>query len=51
MALPGPPLMAIGAKGRTHHLDVVLGLGRDQELGIDVATVEQVCAGEEVAHG
>jgi hypothetical protein len=45
------PLRAIGAKGRAHHIDLMPGLGGDQELGIHIATIEQMCAGEEVARG
>jgi hypothetical protein len=35
VALPFPPLPTVGAKRRTHHLDLLLGLGGDQEVGID----------------
>ena len=40
IALACPLLPAIGAKGRPYDIDLVQGLGGDQEVGIDVAAVE-----------
>ena len=37
-------LPAIGPKGRPDHIDLVLALRRDQEVGIHIAAVEQVGA-------
>jgi hypothetical protein len=44
-------LAAIGPKGRADHLDLMLGLGGDQEVRINRAAVKQVRAGEEIAIG
>jgi hypothetical protein len=35
-------LSAIGPKGGAHHIDVILVLCGDQEIGIHIAAVEQV---------
>ena len=45
IALPFPPLPTVGPKRRTNHIDLMLGLGGDEEVRIDIAAVEQVCAG------
>jgi hypothetical protein len=47
--LPRPTLVAVGAKWGAHDIDLMVGLSGDQEFGIDIAAVEQVHAGEEVA--
>jgi hypothetical protein len=46
VALAGVMLPAIGAEGGPHHIDLMLGLGRHQDVRIDRAAVEQVRAGE-----
>jgi hypothetical protein len=51
VALPGVMLPAIGAEGGAHHIDLMLGLGRHQEAGIGIATVEQVRAGQQITGG
>jgi hypothetical protein len=40
--IPFPRLMlvAIGPKGRAHHINLMRSLGGDQELGIDIAAVK-----------
>jgi hypothetical protein len=40
IALTCPPLTAIGLKGWTDDIDLMLGVGRDQDLGIDITAVE-----------
>jgi hypothetical protein len=42
IALAGLMLPAIGAEGGPHHIDLMLSLGRHQEVGIHIAAVEQV---------
>src|SRR5712691_1764902 len=42
IALPGLMLPTIGPKRRPDHIDLVLVLRRDQEVGIHIAAVEQV---------
>jgi hypothetical protein len=44
-------LVAIGLKGWAHDINLVDGLSGDQQLGIDITTVEQVHTGEEMTHG
>jgi hypothetical protein len=51
VALSAVMLLAIGAEGGDHHIDLMLGLGRDQEVGIDIAAVEQVRAGQQITGG
>src|SRR5262245_49802692 len=48
---PFPPLPAVGPKRRTNHLDLMLGLGGDQEVRIDIAAVEQVDAWADITIG
>jgi hypothetical protein len=48
IALARPSLPAVGPKGRPDDIDLVPGLGGDQEVGIDIAAVEQVCPWEEI---
>ena len=48
ITLSGPPLVAIGAKGWAHDIDLMVGLSGDQEFGIHIAAVEQVRSGEEI---
>jgi hypothetical protein len=38
-------LPAIGAEGGPNDIDLMLGLGRHQEVGIDIAAVENMGAG------
>jgi hypothetical protein len=51
VALTGVMLPAIGAEGGPHYIDLMLGLGCHQEVGIDIAAVEQVRAGEQITCG
>ena len=51
IALPFPPLPAVGPKRRTNHIDLMLSLGGDQEVRIDIAAVEQVCPRQEIPIG
>ena len=51
MALARPSLPAIGAKGRADDIDLVPSLGDNQEVGIDITAVEQVCPWEEIPIG
>lgn len=51
VALSFPPLPTVGAKRRTNHIDLMLGLGGDQEVRIDIPAVEQVYAGENITVG
>jgi hypothetical protein len=51
MALPFPPLSAVGPKRRTYHIDLLLALAGDQEVRIDIAAVEQVDAWEDITIG
>jgi hypothetical protein len=51
IALARPSLPAIGPKGRPDDVDLVPGLGGDEEVRIDIAAVEQVCPGEEIPIG
>ena len=51
IAFARPPLPAIGPKGRPDHIDLMLGLGGDQEVGIHIAAVEQVGAGQQITIG
>jgi hypothetical protein len=44
IALPFPPLPAVGPERRTHHFDLMLSLGSDQEVRVDIAAVEPVDA-------
>jgi hypothetical protein len=51
IALACPSLPAIRPKGRPDDVDLVLGLGSDEEVRIDIAAVEQVCPWEEIPIG
>jgi hypothetical protein len=51
IALPCPPLPAVGPERRTDHIDLMLGLGGDEQVCIDIAAVEQVRAREELPLG
>jgi hypothetical protein len=51
IALARPSLPAIGPKGRTNHIDLMLGLGGDEEVRIHIPTVEQVDAWEDITSG
>ena len=51
VASPFPPLPTVGAKRRPNHLDLMLGLGGDQEVRIDRAAVEQVDTWENITIG
>jgi hypothetical protein len=51
VALAGLMLPAIGAEGGPHHSDLMLGLGRHQEVGIHIAAVEQVGSRQQVPGG
>jgi hypothetical protein len=42
---------AVGPERRTDHIDLVLALGGDQEVRIDIAAVEQVDAWEDIPIG
>jgi len=47
LALAGTMLATIGAKGRPDHINVVQVLGTGEELGIHLATVEEMRAWEQ----
>jgi hypothetical protein len=49
IALPFPPLPAVGPERRTDHIDLMLGLRGDQEVRIDIAAVQQVRAREKLS--
>jgi hypothetical protein len=51
IALVCPPLVAIRPEGWAHDINLVDGLSSDEQLGIDIATIEQVYTGEEMARG
>ena len=51
IAFPLPPLPAVGPKRRTDHSDLMLGVGSDEEVRIDIAAVEHVDAGEHITSG
>ena len=51
VALPGLMLPAIGAEGGPNHIDLMLGLGRHQAVGIDSAAVESRGAGQQLPGG
>ena len=51
IALARPPLVAIRPEGWADDVDLMRGLGGDEEFGIDIAAVEQVRAGEEITLG
>jgi hypothetical protein len=51
IALPFPPLPTVGSKRRTHHIDLMLGLGGHEEVRIDIPAVEQVYAWENITIG
>jgi hypothetical protein len=44
-------LPAVGPKGRPDHIDLMLPLGGDEEVGIHVTTVEQMGAREQITCG
>jgi hypothetical protein len=50
-ALARPSLPAVGPKGRPDDIDLMLGLGGDQEVGIDIAAVEEVRARQQITLG
>jgi hypothetical protein len=51
IACPFPPLPAVGPQGWTDHIDLMMGLGGDQEVRIDIPAVEQVYAWEDITFG
>jgi hypothetical protein len=51
IALARPSLPAIGPKGRPDDVELVPGLGGDEEGRIDSAAAEPVCPGEEIPSG
>jgi hypothetical protein len=51
ISVSGPMLPAIGPKGRADHMDVMLVLCGDQEVGIHIAAVKHVGAGQEITGG
>jgi hypothetical protein len=51
IALPSPPLPAVGPKGWPNHLNLMLGLRGDQEVRIVIAAVEEVYAWEDITIG
>jgi hypothetical protein len=51
IAFPFPPLPAVGPKRWTNHINLMLSLGGDQEVRIDIAAVEQVDAWEDIPIG
>ena len=44
-------LSAIGPKGGAHHINVILALCGDQEIGIHIAAVEHMGAGQQLPGG
>ena len=48
IALSCQSLPAIGATSWPDHIKMMLCLGGDQEVGIDIAAVEHVCPGQEI---
>jgi hypothetical protein len=40
IALARPPLMAIRPTGRADHVDLMLGVGRDESFGIHIPAIE-----------
>ena len=50
-ASPFPPLPTVGAKRRPNHIDLMLSLGGDQEVRVDIPAVEQVYAWEHITIG
>lgn len=51
IASPFPSLPTVGSKRRTHHIDLMLGLGGNEEVRIDIPAVKQVDAWEEIPIG
>jgi hypothetical protein len=51
VALAGVRWPARGAEGGAHPIDLRLGLGRHQEVGIDIAAVEHMGAGQQITGG
>jgi hypothetical protein len=51
IALARPSLPAIGPQGRPDDIDLMLGLGGDEEVRIDIAAVQQGRAREEFSRG
>jgi hypothetical protein len=51
VALAGVMLPAIGAEGGPRHSDLMLSLGRHQEVGIHIAAVEQVGSRQQLPGG
>jgi hypothetical protein len=46
VASPFPPLPTVGSKRRNLHIDLMLALGGDQEVRIDIRCRARVCLGE-----
>jgi hypothetical protein len=51
IALARPSLPAIGPKGWPDDIDLVQSLGGDEEVGIDIAAVEEVRARQQITLG
>ena len=51
IALTGALLTTIGAKRRPEHIDLMQALGTGQEVSIDIATVEEMRAWQEIPLG
>ena len=51
VALAGVMLSALGAEGGAHHIDLMLSLGRHQEVGLDIAAVEHMGARQQLPGG
>jgi hypothetical protein len=51
IALARPSLPGIGPKGWPDDIDLVRGLGGNQEVGIDIAAVEEVRARQQITLG
>jgi hypothetical protein len=51
LACSFPPLPAVGSTRRTNHSDLMLGLGGDQEVRLDIADVEHVDAWQDTTSG
>jgi hypothetical protein len=51
IAFPFPPLPTVGPKRRTNYMDLMLHLGGDEEVRIDIPAVQQMRAREELPLG
>lgn len=51
ISLPRPDVVDYKTRRGAHDIDLADGLSGDQQLGIDIATVEQMHTGEEMARG